>query len=1240
MTQLWQSMPALRTEIAERIEDLTPGINKSVKFKERSINARKLRNIQEEQGRPRLFQLGKLEKQDTSFFGAGTVGTSYNLPFEVVYPLDIKWHAAIDDDIDRIRQDLIDNPVAVDGVKGRWVKVDILPSRTPHGDDPWQVVTIQIYCLMGVNVELEHLILSADTGLIVVSGEATGSIGEQTYELDAETGDLVISGEANAVVNTPLNAETGDLVASGSAACVVGVTLDAETGDLVLAGDCDLIVGYTLAADSGDAVISGEASTIVNTSMDAETGLLVAAAGEATGNIGLNIDAETGDIVAVAGEATAVINTPLDAETGAAVLSGSMSSDIGMTTTTGDTVISGEMTGVYSGDTASLDAETGDLVASGEASGVVNTSLDADTGLLVASGSMASGIAMTTEVGDLVASGSAVGNIGTTIDAETGDVVAIAGEADLIVGHVLAADTGDIVISGEATGEASAVGDADEDTVFVDEDLTTGEEDGTSWTDAYHTLAAALTASSSGDDIWVKENTSIAPFTMQTGVNIYGGFSSTLTGTAGTYAGRDFDNDATTIDGGGSAHCITADAAATIDGLRFYDGDGGYYGGVADIDQAVVFRNCTFDQNAGGTGAIYCRTSITFDKCTFTDNTTTSVGGAIRCNTSGGTITITDCLFDNCESGGNGGVIYIGNNNTVTITDTTFVDCNSPTTSSGGAIYSYGTGTTLNLTRVVVNNCTAQHGGGVYVSEGDSTIDTCLFINNYTTAGTENNGAGLNISGGGDVAVINTTFADNTANGRGGAILVGSSGGSKTVINSVLYDNTAVTSGDQIYITGGSITVTYSNVEGGYTGSGNVNDDPEFTGSGDTPYKPNAVSDGTGAALLSAMTDNSLLGRDWASPDMGCYRLEPLYVDENLATGSDNGSDWENAYQALADALTASASGNTIWVKEHTGITGSGYQTIDCVAGVNMYGGFASSLTGTAGTYAGRDFVNDATVIDGEDTRRGFVIADGCIIDGFTIIDCYATWGTGGAINADEVSADLLNLTISNCYNYNYGGGIYAEGGAGTRVLNITDVTITDCSAARNGGGIYVDGSSMTVNCNRVVIDGCDGIHASYFGGGVCVRYSGTVTMESSLIVNCENVGNGGGIGIYSSSYVTCTNCTIADNISDNNGGGIYDAPDNGVFINCCIYGNTADSNDQIDGSPTVTYSNVQDEYTGTGNIDTNPHFRGSGDHPYQPDEDSDMIDGASNGDMTDNDILGDAWADDTMGCYNLDDSE
>ena len=74
------------------------------------------------------------------------------------------------------------------------------------------------------------------------------------------------------------------------------------------------------------------------------------------------------------------------------------------------------------------------------------------------------------------------------------------------------------------------------DVIYVDIDAT-GADDGTSWSNAFTDLQAALAASASGDEIWVAEGTYLPTdtadrtisFAMKDGVGIYGGFDGTET---------------------------------------------------------------------------------------------------------------------------------------------------------------------------------------------------------------------------------------------------------------------------------------------------------------------------------------------------------------------------------------------------------------------------------------------------------------------------------------------------------------------------------------------------------------------------------------------------------------------------------------------------------------------------------------------------------------------------------------
>jgi hypothetical protein len=131
---------------------------------------------------------------------------------------------------------------------------------------------------------------------------------------------------------------------------------------------------------------------------------------------------------------------------------------------------------------------------------------------------------------------------------------------------------------------------------------------------------------------------------------------------------------------------------------------------------------------------------------------------------------------------------------------------------------------------------------------------------------------------------------------------------------------------------------------------------------------------------------------------------------------------------------------------------------------------------------------------------------NGCIISGNS-----AFYG-GGLSNCGNIS----NCTIENNMAERGGGGMDFYGGYYVEYYNFTNLTISNCIirdnfVSDNGGGIWV---------------GVDGINTT--------------------IKNCEIVGNmsvggwGGGGGLWCYGKINILNCTIADNITDGSGGGVF----------------------------------------------------------------------------------------------------
>lgn len=263
---------------------------------------------------------------------------------------------------------------------------------------------------------------------------------------------------------------------------------------------------------------------------------------------------------------------------------------------------------------------------------------------------------------------------------------------------------------------------------------------------------------------------------------------------------------------------------------------------------------------------------------------------------------------------------------------------------SGGAIYALNVN--LNLNRVTMtSNVTLSEGGGLFADGGTTTIRESTFTHNTSTRGgaiaaqgtnlnmvnstvagnvSSGNAGGMNVIGGGaQVQVVNSLFSGNTSGYEGGGIGIVS--GTVTVINSTFAGNTAQQAGGGIYnrqnltVTnsivwgnlGGGVdselstqtVVSNSLVEGGASGTGNLDVDPLFISPADASTAPTtagnyrlqdaspAANAGNNAALPtdsldvdgdSDTSETLPLDADWMqrvvglAVDMGAYETTAL----------------------------------------------------------------------------------------------------------------------------------------------------------------------------------------------------------------------------------------------------------------------------------------------------------------------------------------------------------------------------
>lgn len=344
--------------------------------------------------------------------------------------------------------------------------------------------------------------------------------------------------------------------------------------------------------------------------------------------------------------------------------------------------------------------------------------------------------------------------------------------------------------------------------IYVDADAN-GNNDGTSWANAYTQLSDAIDASQEGDEIWVAAGVykpgglaayRDTTFYLNTNISLYGGFSGSE---ANIEERGDYKQNPTILSGDVSnndipgnfddsrddncKHVIWTDTLITnstiIDGFYIQNGhtdgadstgDDRRGGGMLSYGAPVV-QNCTFTANYGYFGAAaYPRfgaaSNIKFRDCEFLNNRG-QTGGALYINS------IDNGLFENCKfqqnvSNGSGGAIY--NQNSIdSFINCDFIENNALSDSRGGAIYNVQVLAVYQNCDFNNNEASARTGGALHITDGDEStfvkINECNFLANIGRWGGAITSYGTNTI----VEVNGSDFTLNEASTAGGALSIG-----------------------------------------------------------------------------------------------------------------------------------------------------------------------------------------------------------------------------------------------------------------------------------------------------------------------------------------------------------------------------------------------------------------------------------------------------------------------------------
>ena len=330
--------------------------------------------------------------------------------------------------------------------------------------------------------------------------------------------------------------------------------------------------------------------------------------------------------------------------------------------------------------------------------------------------------------------------------------------------------------------------------------------------------------------------------------------------------GNAYDPDNPVTNGGGM---LNENGSPTIMDCTFFNNS---RGGIYNYKSSPKITDCTFSNNSAseGGGMYNNESSPTMISCTFSNNSAGSGGGMSNwfCDD----LMIIDCTFSgnfvgaDCQGGGMSNAY-----SHPTLINCSFIGNSTDKDSDGGAMVNWHSNPNLTnctftgnsaekaggmynrYSNPILDNCTfssnfaERSSGGMYNLECNPTLVNCIFTYNeagYRGGGMYNygsspiltnctfNGNQSGDDGGGmynhelslecNPQLTNCTFTGNRSDKVGGGMCNDNS--SPTLINCILWGDTAA-DWPEIH---GSCLVSYSDVEGGWIGEGNIDEDPCF----------------------------------------------------------------------------------------------------------------------------------------------------------------------------------------------------------------------------------------------------------------------------------------------------------------------------------------------------------------------------------------------------------------------------
>jgi len=700
------------------------------------------------------------------------------------------------------------------------------------------------------------------------------------------------------------------------------------------------------------------------------------------------------------------------------------------------------------------------------------------------------------------------------------------------------------------------------------ENTPKGFKDGHSWQKAYRNIQDALAIAPRGSRIWVAKGTYLptdgdnryASFFLKEGVELYGGFD----GTERDLSQRDWEKNSTILSGNigdpddpkaNSFHVVVGAEGAVLDGFVVTGGNA--LDNVpnapwskdpdAPKDEEKKVIHLTPDMVIGsvpqacGAGMVIYQCKLLVKNCTFKDN----VAGK------GGGLYVMVSTRDE-----NGGIAF--DNEPPTIVNCSFID-NYALKRGGGVSNDMGTHPTYQKCRFINNSC-AEKGGGMYNDFGCSPIlISCLFAGNSAVMA-----GAMGSDGNSSPTITNCTIALNRAEEIGAGIYQGTGPSNNPIVtSSIIWGN--ICENDEANIANWhqcSPVVTFSCVEGGYSGQGNIDQDPMFVDPAGMDFRLASMSpcidagrgdiaperdiDGnprhddkkmpTGTMAGHVITKRFGMGKPVFVPpvDMGAYerqedsvveQCDVIYLVADNKEGEWDGSSWDNACRSVQKAMDhAFSAGAEVWVAagSYKPVNNSNREISFMLRkGVEMYGGFKGDET----SRNQRDPEKNVTILSGDlggaNSYHVLVGADDALLDGFTI--------SGGCADGpvhNKKGGAMINYAIGHDTS-----PFRPPIGFSPKLVNC----IFRDNYAVDGGAVY------NFDRGRPSFAGCTFINNSAGSGGAAMDNVGSF----SSYENCTFKENscrwkGGALFLDYGSRPNLKNCKFENNKAGVHGGAIY----------------------------------------------------------------------------------------------------